>query len=105
HLVIELMKLAFADREAWYGDNVEAELVREDLLQTSYGRERIRLVGHGASKELRPGVLNGRRATIPDVVSAARPRQESGGAIEKDTCHLNVADRCNNVVSITVSGG
>jgi gamma-glutamyltranspeptidase/glutathione hydrolase len=105
HLVIELMKLAFADREAWYGDNVEAELVREDLLQTSYGRERIRLVGQGASKELRPGVLNGRRATIPDVVSAARPRQESGGAIEKDTCHLNVADRCNNVVSITVSGG
>jgi gamma-glutamyltranspeptidase/glutathione hydrolase len=103
HAVVEGAKLAFADRDAWYGDSAPVPLER--LLSASYAAERRALIGETASSELRPG-LGGR---LPEIVAPAaaaagvgEPTRDAHGS---DTCHLDVADRWGNLVSATPSGG
>jgi gamma-glutamyltranspeptidase/glutathione hydrolase len=109
HTVIECEKLAFADREAWYGDPSFADVPLEALLSAGYTDERRALVGGEASRELRPGAPGGREPVLPPL--AAREAGDAGPAIEPtlglagDTCHLDVADRHGNLVSATPSGG
>lgn len=54
HAIAESLKLAFADREAWYGDG---DVPLETLLSTEYAVQRAALVGERASTSLRPGSL------------------------------------------------
>jgi len=104
HQVVEAAKLAFADREAWYGDPSFAEVPLAELLSPAYTEERRRLLGSGASHELRPGSPAGRRPRIPWGVAAAVT--EAGvGDPTVGTCHVDVADREGNLVSCTPSGG
>ncbi|WP_201760418.1 MULTISPECIES: gamma-glutamyltransferase family protein [unclassified Nonomuraea] len=130
HTVTEVAKLAFADREAWYGD---AGVPMSDLLSEAYNAERRALVGPGASMDLRPGSPGGRTPRLPDLpapgisssapgVSGARAPQGVGeptvaksaggvevtsadGTVRGDTCHVDVVDRHGNMVSATPSGG
>ena len=57
HLVTEAAKLAFADREAWYGDSAPVPL--DVLVSRAYADERRALIGDAASLELRPGSPDG----------------------------------------------
>jgi gamma-glutamyltranspeptidase / glutathione hydrolase len=106
HTVVECAKLAFSDREAWYGDPAFAGVPVEELLSREYADERRTLVGDAAAAELRPGSPGGREPRlprIPDAPSAAGlgdPTRRTG-----DTCHVDVADRLGNLVSATPSGG
>lgn len=103
HTVVECAKLAFADREAWYGDPEFTEVPLDLLLSSAYADERRTLVGDTASGELRPG---GSDPRLPDAVAGVvaagvgEPTRASG-----DTVHLDVADRHGNLVSATPSGG
>src|SRR4051794_32671468 len=99
HAVVECAKLAFADREAWYGDSAPVPL--ELLLSRAYADERRALVGVEASGELRPG---GPDPRLPDPVRGA-VGAGLGEPTRGDTCHLDVADRWGNLVSATPSGG
>ena len=101
HTVVECAKLAFADREAWYGD---VDVPLDDLLSPAYADERRKLVGDEASGELRPGNPGGREPRLPHVPAAA-PEPGDGEPTRGDTCHVDVADRFGNVVSATPSGG
>lgn len=123
HQAIEAAKLAFADREAWYGDVPDVPL--DALLSESYAAERRSLIGAEASLELRPGSPDGRSPRLPDFVlrgaSAAaaggvgeptlaeptvdEPTVDRGGSTRGDTCHLDVVDRAGNIISATPSGG
>jgi gamma-glutamyltranspeptidase / glutathione hydrolase len=96
HTVTECAKLAFADREAFYGD---ADVPLEHLLSSGYNDERRRLVGETASLELRPG--GGRLPRLVDVPATVGAGEPTLG----DTVHLDVADRFGNLVSATPSGG
>ena len=97
HAVIEGAKLAFADRDAWYGDSAPVPL--ELLLSDAYAAERRALIGETASGELRPGGPDPRYPTVRlGAVGDAEPTRG-------DTCHLDVADRFGNLVSATPSGG
>ena len=62
HTVVECAKLAFADREAWYGD---VDVPLDELLSPAYADERRKLVGDEASGELRPGQPGRARAAAP----------------------------------------
>ncbi|MEV0620958.1 gamma-glutamyltransferase family protein [Nonomuraea sp. NPDC050404] len=62
HTVTEAAKLAFADREAWYGDT---DVPMSGLLSAAYNTERRRLIGDRASLELRPGAPGGRAPRLP----------------------------------------
>jgi gamma-glutamyltranspeptidase/glutathione hydrolase len=116
HTVLECAKLAFADREAWYGDPAFADVPLETLVSRSYAAERRALVGDEASFDLRPGSPDGRSPVlprIPVVAEAVAARFGVGeptlgradGPVEGDTCHVDVVDRHGNMVSATPSGG
>ena len=65
HLVVECLKLAFADREAWYGDPDFVDVPMPALLSDAYNDRRRRLVGDHASLELCPGSPAGRPPLVP----------------------------------------
>ncbi|MHB8650053.1 MAG: gamma-glutamyltransferase family protein [Gaiellaceae bacterium] len=105
HTVTECAKLAFADREAWYGDPAFFDVPIAELLSREYADERRALVGDDASAELRPGSPGGRRPRLPGPVGAAPLAPGVGEPTRGDTVHLDVVDRWGNVVSATPSGG
>jgi gamma-glutamyltranspeptidase / glutathione hydrolase len=96
HVVIECAKLAFADRDALYGD---ADVPLETLLSREYNEQRRALVGDEASADYEPG--SGRLPTIVD----ARALAGAGEPTRGDTVHLDVVDRFGNMISATPSGG
>ena len=59
HLVVECSKLAYADREKFYGDPEFVEVPFPTLLSDAYNAERRKLVTDKASMELRPGSVEG----------------------------------------------
>ena len=65
HTVIECAKLAFADREAWYGDPRASDVPLAELLSSSYAAQRRRLVGPEASGALVPGAPGGAEPRLP----------------------------------------
>jgi gamma-glutamyltranspeptidase / glutathione hydrolase len=102
HTITECAKLAFADREAWYGDPDFTDVPLDMLLSREYAEERRKLVGEESSGELRPGGENPRLATpVGDVPIAPGVGEPTRG----DTVHLDVADRWGNMVAATPSGG
>ena len=115
HLATEATKLAFADREAWYGDSAAVPL--ETLLSPSYGRERRRLITDNASFELRPGRPDGLEPRLAQHVVApsstdvgvlagvGEPTIERSGVMRGDTVHIDVVDAAGNMISATPSGG
>jgi gamma-glutamyltranspeptidase / glutathione hydrolase len=107
HTVLECAKLAFADREAWYGDPNFADVPMTELLSAQYSERRRGLVGEEGSFELRPGSPAGRPPRLPTfkpadpVLGTGEPTTLQTG----DTCHVDVADRFGNLVAATPSGG
>ena len=70
HTVTECGKLAFADREAWYGDPDFTDVPVGTLLSAGYADARRSLAGPEASGELRPGSPDGRVPRLPDFITA-----------------------------------
>ena len=112
HTVVECSKLAFADREAWYGDPERVDVPLETLLSREYAAARRALVGAEASDELRPGSPDGREPLLAppppvDEVAAGLGAGEPtlGRAQPGDTCHVDVVDSEGNMVAATPSGG
>jgi gamma-glutamyltranspeptidase/glutathione hydrolase len=105
HTVTECAKLAFADREAWYGDPLFADVPVDELLSTAYAGERRKLVGAEASPELRPGSPEGRIPRLASPGSDVPVAPGVGEPTRGDTVHLDVVDRFGNMVSATPSGG
>jgi gamma-glutamyltranspeptidase / glutathione hydrolase len=112
HTVVECAKLAFADREAWYGDPAFTKVPLADLLSPQYAAQRRALVGGSASRDLRPGRPGGEQPRLPGFVTGPRPAAlaaiwsgEPTLAHSGDTCHVDAADRFGNVVAATPSGG
>ena len=113
HLAVECAKLAFADREAFYGDPDVVPVPMRTLLSAAYNAERRSLVGERASHELRPGRIEGFGGEIGLRLDGAGEDLAHAGAHglgeptvpRGDTCHLDVIDRDGNMVSATPSGG
>jgi len=117
HTVVECSKLAFADREAWYGDPAFSDVPLGGLLDRDYAARRRALVGEHASMELRPGTVEGRTPRLaPPVIAghplpppdpslgSGEPTMGVSNARRGDTCHVDVADRFGNMVAATPSG-
>jgi len=102
HAAAEAAKLAFADREANYGDVPDVPVDR--LLDPAYAAQRRGLIGDRASWELRPGL-----GTLPELVTSGRgagaPPVLLPGETRGDTVHVDVVDAAGNTVSATPSGG
>ena len=110
HTVVESAKLAFADREAYYGDPNFVTVPLDTLLSDGYAADRRSLIGSSASLALRPGTVPGYAPTVDHDaakravaagVGAGEPTVSRLGAVGGDTCHIDVIDRHGNMVSAT----
>ncbi|RFA18170.1 gamma-glutamyltransferase family protein [Subtercola boreus] len=114
HRVLEALKLALADRDAYYGEDIDPSVL-ETLVSESYASERRVLIGDAASRELRPGLVPGGLAPFrPPLVRAGdeesdptvgEPTVSAAGVTRGDTCHIDIIDRWGNAISVTPSGG
>jgi gamma-glutamyltranspeptidase / glutathione hydrolase len=96
HTVIEAVKLAFADRDRYYGDPKFSTIPEEKLLSKEYAAERRRLIDpEHASLLHRPGSFGA-------PMDLAHP--PSAPAQDFDTTCVNVVDRFGNAFSATPSG-
>ncbi len=119
HTILEALKLAMADREAYFGDT---DVPMDHLLGAGYAAERRSLITGQASHDLRPGTVPGHPPFRPELrTEAVSPPRADGaktgfagvgeptvrptGETRGDTCHLDVVDRWGNMVSATPSGG
>lgn len=120
HTLTEAMKLAFADREFYYGDPRFIDVPIKKLLSDAYNDERRKLIGHDASLDLRPGSIPGYEAQMErmrevlerlscissqDAASAEPTLADMRSARRGDTVHLDVIDAEGNMVAAMPSGG
>jgi len=116
HTVVECLKLAYADREVFYGDPDVVDVPLATLLSDDYTAARRKLVGDDASRLMRPGDLPGAAERMARVLAMAGAEMPAGiGAGEPtfaplpvewgDTVHIDVVDRFGNMLSATPSGG
>jgi gamma-glutamyltranspeptidase / glutathione hydrolase len=119
HLQVECAKLAYADRESFYGDPDFVPVPVATLLSDAYNAARRQLVVPTASLELRPGSIEGFGAVVkfPDRAPAAagaaaaaaagagEPTVGKLGGVRGDTVHFDIVDQAGNMVSATPSGG
>ena len=99
HLLIEAMKLAYADREQYYGDPSMTRVPGEVLLSDSYVLKRKKLINmKKASTELRPGDAWKNAALLPENQKLT-PKDWGAG-----TVHVDAVDAKGNMASFTPSG-
>jgi gamma-glutamyltranspeptidase/glutathione hydrolase len=121
HLWTECAKLAYADREAFYGDPKFVEVPMATLLSEAYNAERRKLVGREASLEQRPGqiegfdgkvIVKGARAAAAGAGEPTFARTHTGhgaddvtrsGEVRGDTVHIDIIDRQGNMFTATPS--
>jgi len=112
HLQVECAKLAFADRDSFYGDPDFVRIPGEQLLSEAYNDTRRKLLGETASLELRPGSISGYGGKVHAGTSAGIMMAGAGeptvgklGDARGDTVHFDIIDRWGNMISSTPSGG
>src|SRR3954451_18872412 len=135
HLQVEATKLAFADRDTFYGDPRFVDVPVDVLLSDAYNDQRRKLITDRASMELRPGTVTGfgKQVDVRLATGARSAVENSGageptvgridwthdedhlpdvarerermGAIPGDTVHFDIIDRDGNMISATPSGG
>jgi gamma-glutamyltranspeptidase/glutathione hydrolase len=117
HLLVECSKLAYADREKFYGDPDFADVPMATLLSDAYNDARRKLVTDEASLELRPGSVagfgavvklrraEGERRAVGGSMGAGEPTVGRMGEMRGDTVHFDIVDQAGNMISATPSGG
>ncbi len=102
HVVAEALKLAFADRERYYGDSPDVPLA--SLIAPAYARERATLIRMDRAMPAAPpaGDLPGAAASLGDPRAAAAG---ASPAATDGTTHMAAIDREGNMICLTPSGG
>jgi len=117
HVVVEASKLAYADREAFYGDPAFVDVPMETLLSDAYNDDRRKLIDpNRASLDQRPGKVEGYGGVVKlfradaqrlgvSASGAGEPTVGRVGQTNGDTVHFDIVDREGNMITATPSGG
>src|SRR6185437_14865737 len=106
HHITEAVKLAFADREAYFGDPRVVDVPIEALLSHEYARRRRSMIRPDRAWPEMPPAGDPRKLSAERARSgAALVRQRAFSAPELDTSHVSVVDRHGNVFAATPSDG
>src|SRR3984957_2596 len=110
HLQIECAKLAFADREKFYGDPKFSEIPISTLLSDAYNDERRKLISEKASLDFIPGSVEGFGSVVKlrhqegnreavGAMGAGEPTVGRFGEVRGDTVHFDIIDQAGNMIS------
>jgi len=101
--LVEALKLAYADRDTYYGDPKFAKIPEDTLLSMKYADERRALIGKRASLEFLPGKIEGFKSVHPSQSAIARTKIDDFLMAHDTTC-VDVIDRDGVMFSATPSG-
>jgi len=103
HRLVETMKLAYADRDTYYGDPKFSSIPGERLLSKPYAEERRALISTRGSFDFRPGKIDGVTAIHPSETEMVRiPLDDALMAM--DTTCVDAIDKDGIMFSSTPSG-
>jgi gamma-glutamyltranspeptidase / glutathione hydrolase len=103
HTLTEALKLAYADRDTYYGDPKFNKLPTETLLSMQYAAERRALIGPNASLEFRPGHIGKNPPVHPSLSEITRVKIDDE-LMAKDTTCVDAIDKDGVMFSATPSG-
>ncbi len=103
HRTDEALKLAYADRDTYYGDPKFSHIPTDVLLSKSYAAERRKLITEKASQDFLPGAINGKTGKHPAETEMAHFKIDDA-LMAKDTTCVDAIDRDGMVFSATPSG-
>ena len=103
HTLVEALKLAYADRDTYYGDPKFNHIPTEILLSKEYAAERRKLIGPLASLEFRPGKVGDKPMQHPFYADIQR-YQIPDALLAKDTTCVDAIDKDGVAFSATPSG-
>ncbi len=103
HRVTETMKLAYADRDTYYGDPKFNHIPIQTLLSKEYATERRGLIASRASMDFIPGKINGKTGRHPAETETAMIRIDDE-LMARDTTCVDAIDRDGMMFSATPSG-
>jgi gamma-glutamyltranspeptidase/glutathione hydrolase len=103
HTLVEALKLAYADRDTYYGDPRFVKIPTERLLSKEYAAERRKQIGHDASLDFRPGDVESNPPKHPFYASITRYKIDAA-LMAKDTTSVDAVDKDGVAISITPSG-
>ena len=119
HTVVEALKLAYADRDSYYGDPAFVRVPGEGLLSKAYAKERAKLIdpahasrafvaGNPLPFDSKVKEWNYWVANITDIGNSTGPLPDPepvSGSQPRDTTHISIIDRDGNIFDSTPSGG
>jgi gamma-glutamyltranspeptidase/glutathione hydrolase len=103
HTVVEALKLAYADRDTYYGDPKFVEIPAEQLLSKDYAAERRKMIGALASLQFRPGKIGPNPPRHPSEAEIARFKIDDA-LMARDTTCVDAVDKDGIMFSSTPSG-
>jgi gamma-glutamyltranspeptidase / glutathione hydrolase len=103
HTIVEALKLAYADRDTYYGDPKFTKIPEARLLSKEYAAERRKLIGANASLDFRPGDVEANPPKHPFYAHLAH-RDIDPALLAKDTTCVDAVDKDGIAISITPSG-
>lgn len=103
HTLVEALKLAYADRDTYYGDPRFTRVPEDVLLSESYASLRRKEISPRASMEFRPGAIHGKTGRHPAHEEMVRVRIDDE-LMARDTTCVNAIDKDGVAFSATPSG-
>jgi gamma-glutamyltranspeptidase/glutathione hydrolase len=101
--LVEAMKLAYADRDTYYGDPKFVKIPEERLLSMQYAAERRALIGKTASQEFLPGRIGDHPPVHPSQSEIAHTKINDFLMAHDTTC-VDAIDKDGIMFSATPSG-
>jgi gamma-glutamyltranspeptidase/glutathione hydrolase len=103
HKSVEALKLAYADRDTYYGDPKFNQIPTDVLLSKEYAAERRKQIAAKASLEFEPGAIHGKPGKHPAELDVVHARIDDA-LMARDTTCVDAIDKDGVMISITPSG-
>ncbi len=103
HTITEALKLAYADRDTYYGDPLFSKVPSDELLSQEYAAVRRSQIGPEASLEFRPGKIRGTVGEHPSKFAMVRVKIDDE-LMARDTTGISTIDKDGMMFTATPSG-